>query len=224
MKVCEHLALCFAAQGVDAVFALMGDGNMGFLGSLASTPGVNLVQVRHENMAVGMADGYFRTRGSVGVASVTYGPGLTQIPTSLMVAGRHHSPVVVFAGEPPQSDRYPGSAHEIDQRALVEGAEAGYISVRSPATVADDVARAFELARFERRPVGIGAAVDIQYLDAVDSGRDVPAPRGRPAAEPLSPSSDAVAAAAALIANARRPLILAGTGALGATTCAVAPA
>src|SRR5258705_2973226 len=170
MKVYEHLATCFAAEGVDAVFALMGDGNMGFLGSLASTPGVKLVQVRHENMAVGMADGYFRTRGSVGVASVTYGPGLTQIPTSLMVAGRHHSPVVVFAGEPPQSDRYPGSAHDMNQRALMEAAEAAYMTVASPASAAQDVAKAFDRARAERRPVVLAAALDVQYAE-VDGSR-----------------------------------------------------
>lgn len=126
MKVYEVLAAASATEGVDSVFALMGDGNMGFLGSLAEREGVRVVQVRHENMAVGMADGLARAGRAIGVASVTYGPGLTQIPTSLLVAGRHHSHVVVFASEPPQADRYPGSAHEMNQRALMEAAEAAY--------------------------------------------------------------------------------------------------
>src|SRR6266567_7359086 len=52
MKVYEALARAFVAEGVETVFALMGDGNMGFLGSLAKA-GIQVVQVRHENMAVG---------------------------------------------------------------------------------------------------------------------------------------------------------------------------
>jgi acetolactate synthase-1/2/3 large subunit len=213
MKVYEQVARGFAAEGVDAIFALMGDGNMGFLGSFAALPGTRLVQVRHENMAVGMADGYARTGRPVGAASVTYGPGLSQIPTSLLVASRHHSAVVVFAGEPPATDRYPGSAHEMDQQALVHAAEAGYVAVRSPATVAEDVAAAFAQARRERRPVVLATALDVQYTET-----DAPAPAPRPqrAAPTPRPTPASIQQAVDLLAEARRPLLMVGAGALAA--------
>jgi acetolactate synthase I/II/III large subunit len=216
MKVYEALARAFVAEGVETVFALMGDGNMGFLGSLAGE-GTQVVQVRHENMAVGMADGYFRAGRPVGVAAVTYGPGLTQIPTSLLVAGRHRSPVVVFAGEPPLSDRYPGSAHDLNQRALVEAAEAGYVSLRSPATVGEDVAIAFQRAQRERRPIVFGAVLDLQYSEADGSRPAQPAAERPPRPIPGPAAPDDVRRAAGLLAAARRPLLLAGIGAFGAT-------
>jgi thiamine pyrophosphate-dependent acetolactate synthase large subunit-like protein len=214
VKVYELVAAAFAAERVDVVFALMGDGNMGFLGALAEREGVRVVQVRHENMAVGMADGHARAGRSVGVASVTYGPGLSQIPTSLLVAGRHHSPVVVFAGEPPQSDRYSGSAHDMDQRALMEGAEAAYMLVQSPASAARDVASAFDRARAERRPVVLAAAIDVQYAD-VEVGRP-PRREIDDQRAGASPAASAVEEAAHLLADARRPVVLAGVGAAGA--------
>jgi len=214
MKVYEVLAAAFASEGVVTVFALMGDGNMGFLGALVEHEGVRVVQVRHENMAVGMADGQARAGVPVGIASVTYGPGLTQIPTSLLVAGRHHSPIVVFAGEPPQAERYPGSAHDMNQRALMEAAEAAYMTVGSPASAAQDVASAFERARAERRPVVLGAALDIQYAEADGSRPPRRRPeRGRVEAS-LAPAH--VKEAARLIVGARRPVVLAGVGAVSA--------
>jgi acetolactate synthase-1/2/3 large subunit len=216
LKVHDVLARAFAAEGVETIVALMGDGNMAFLGSVVGER-IDLIQVRHENMAVGMADGYVRAGRPIGVAAVTYGPGLTQIPTSLLVAGRHRSPIVVFAGEPPLSDRYPGSAHEMNQRALVEAAEAGYVSVRSPASAAEDVAVAFHRARAERRPIVIGAAVDLQYSDAPETGRTTRDADRSPAREARGANPDEVARAADALAAARRPLILTGIGALGAT-------
>jgi acetolactate synthase I/II/III large subunit len=214
MKVYEVLAAAFASEGVVTVFALMGDGNMGFLGALAEHEGIRVVQVRHENMAVGMADGQARAGVPVGIASVTYGPGLTQIPTSLLVAGRHHSPVVVFAGEPPQSDRYPGSAHDMNQRALMEAAEAAYMTIASPSSAAQDVAKAFDRARAERRPVVLAAALDVQYAE-VDGSRP---PRRRPerGRDEATLEAAPVEEAARLLVAARKPIVLAGLGALGA--------
>jgi acetolactate synthase I/II/III large subunit len=214
VKVYELLARAFVAEGVETLFGLMGDGNMGFFGSLAAQ-GVDVVQVRHENMAVGMADGYARAGRPVGVAAVTYGPGLTQIPTSLLVAGRHHSSIVVFAGEPPLSDRYPGSAHEMNQRALVEAVEGGYVSMRSAATAAEDVAIAFARARRERRPIVLGAALDVQYASVEEPVQARPAAH-RQTRAPIAADAESVARAAERLARARRPLILAGIGAFDA--------
>jgi acetolactate synthase I/II/III large subunit len=211
VKVYDVLAKAFKAEGVQTVFSLMGDGNMAFLCTLIEREGVSVVSVRHENMGTGMADGYFRAVRDVGVASVTYTPGLANTPLSLLVAGRHRTPLVVFAGEAPLSDRYPGSAHEMNQRALVEASEAGWQQLRTPSTAAEDVAQAFYRARTERRPIVFSAPTDIQYSEA--PAESVPAPLllTRPDAEPASPAQ--VARAAELLAAARQPLILVGAGA-----------
>jgi thiamine pyrophosphate-dependent acetolactate synthase large subunit-like protein len=62
--------------------------------------GGRFISARHENAAVNMADGWARMTGEVGLASVTVGPGLTQIATALVTASRGGTPLVVFVGEP----------------------------------------------------------------------------------------------------------------------------
>jgi acetolactate synthase I/II/III large subunit len=221
MKVYDVLAKAFAAEGVETVFALMGDGNMAFLCSLAEREGVTLVGVRHENMGTGMADGYVRGGREVGVCSVTYSPGLTQIPTALMVAGRHRTPIVVFAGEAPLSDRYPGSAHMMNQRALIEAAEAGWQSLRSPETAAEDVAQAFYRARTERRPIVLCAPTDIQYSKAPGKPELTPSSGLLARPEPAPAPANDISRAADLLAGSQRPLILVGAGAGAAAKDAV---
>ncbi|WP_438590992.1 thiamine pyrophosphate-binding protein, partial [Klebsiella michiganensis] len=73
------LANAFAAEGVDHHFALMGDGNMHWVTAMKDIEGMNTYHARHEHCACAMAMGYTSATGKVGVASVTCGPGFTQI-------------------------------------------------------------------------------------------------------------------------------------------------
>ena len=100
-QVSDILAQAVAAEDVDTVFTLMGDANMYWSASLADNQGVRLIHARHEHCCVAMADAYARATGKVGVASVTCGPGYTQIMTALVMAARGNAPVVVFAGDAP---------------------------------------------------------------------------------------------------------------------------
>lgn len=89
------LADAFIAEGVDTHFTVMGNGNMWWADCMARK-GVRTVHARHEHCALGMASGYARHTGRVGVCSVTSGPGLTQIATELTVAARSRLPLVVY--------------------------------------------------------------------------------------------------------------------------------
>src|SRR5215468_4656352 len=95
------LAHAFAAEGVDTHFTLMGDGNMHWATAMKNLPGMASYSARHEHCACAMAMGYFSATGKVGVASVTCGPGFTQIMTALASASRGEVPLIVFAGETP---------------------------------------------------------------------------------------------------------------------------
>jgi len=77
------LAHAFAAEGVDTHFTLMGDGNMHWATAMKNIDGMTTYAVRHEHCACAMAIGYHMATGKVGVASVTCGPGFTQIMTAL---------------------------------------------------------------------------------------------------------------------------------------------
>ena len=81
-KAYELLADAFVSEGVDVLFTLMGDGNMHWVAVLSAHEGVRTYYVRHEHCAAAMATAYASATGQVGVASVTCGPGLTQLSTN----------------------------------------------------------------------------------------------------------------------------------------------
>ena len=97
-KLYEALADAFLAEGVDTQFVLMGDGNMHWSTAFAKLPGVHTVHVRHEHVTVAAATAYNVATGKLAVASVTCGPGVTQLMTALPAAVRARLPMVVFAG------------------------------------------------------------------------------------------------------------------------------
>src|SRR5258705_13995007 len=105
-KTYEALAEAFLAEGVDTQFVLMGDGNMHWSTAFAKLPGVQTVHVRHEHATVAAATAYNIATGKVAVASVTCGPGVTQLMTALPAAVRARLPMGVFAGESPITAKF----------------------------------------------------------------------------------------------------------------------
>src|ERR1043165_7603811 len=97
-KLYEALAEAFLAEGVDTQFVLMGDGNMHWSTTFAKLPGVHTVHVRHEHATVAAATAYNVATGKVAVASVTCGPGVTQLMTAPPAAARGRLPMVGVAG------------------------------------------------------------------------------------------------------------------------------
>src|ERR1700683_5481623 len=89
MKVLEALASAIAAEGIDHIFAVMGDANQDMIVELCEKHGLKCVHAHHETAAVGMADGYARFSGKIGLASTTQGPGYTNATTSLVLARLH---------------------------------------------------------------------------------------------------------------------------------------
>src|SRR5215510_14781895 len=135
MPIYAALAQAFAAKGVYAHFTLMGDGNMHWATAMKNLDGMATFSARHEHCACAMAMGYHLATGKVGVASVTCGPGFTQIMTALTVAARGRIPLVVFAGEAPihalvQPGARPAAARRRHRRALRVGAQpAAHVSI-----------------------------------------------------------------------------------------------
>ncbi|MER7007874.1 thiamine pyrophosphate-binding protein [Dactylosporangium sp. NPDC000555] len=213
MRVVERMADILVAEGVEAVFALMGDGNMMLLDALVNR-GVRVVQGRHEGAVLAMADGYARASGRPGVCAVTSGPGLTQTVTSLTVAARHRSAVVVVAGATPRGPGgrpgQPGFQY-LDQGPVAAAAGAAFRLLRA-GSVDEDLGSALVQARRERRPVVVGAPIDAQEGDIADPGpyRPPRSDEGPPVPPPVDRA--AVAEAVRRLARSRRPVILAGAG------------
>lgn len=196
-----------ARLGVDTVFGLAGSGNFVVTNALAAG-GARFVSARHEGGAVAMADGWARTTGRVGIASVHQGPGLTNTLTALAEAAKAHTPLVVLAGDtPPGALR---SNFRIDQHDLVRAVGAAPELVCSAASAAADAARALRRAQLERRAVVLMMPIDLQAAAAPAAGEITPVPLPAPA----GPAAEAVARAADVLAAAQRPVIIAGRGAV----------
>ena len=127
MKIYQRLANNFKAEGLTHLFGIMGDGNMCWMRGPDSLGGVNMLEVRHEGAGLGMADGWARATRSVGVATATCGPGVSQLATAFLTASRAGPPVVAFCGEHPTNGQE--FNQRLDQARFAAGSARGYSSL-----------------------------------------------------------------------------------------------
>ncbi|WP_237213028.1 thiamine pyrophosphate-binding protein [Falsiroseomonas oryziterrae] len=207
----EMLAEAFRQEGVATCFALLGDANMNWA-SILGRLGTRMIYLRHEHCAVAAAMAYARKTGEVGVATVTCGPGLTQVMTALPAAVRANLPLVVFAGEAPLKSAWYNQA--IDQAPFVTATGAVYRPLHHPPRMLEGVRDAFLEARMTRKPVVLGVPFDLQDLPWNGPALPVPSSELVPQVSPIPPHPADVARAAERIAGARRIVVMAGLGAV----------
>src|SRR6266446_1633058 len=193
------------------LFTLMG-ANMYWSAAMADHQGVRLIHARHEHCACAMADGYARATGKVGVASGTFGPGYTQNITALTMAARGNAPVVVFAGDAPIGASW--YIQSIDQAPLALATGAHFVPIRTIDRALDNVREAFYVARAERRPVVLSVPLDLQkeafpYLPDYTPSTDL-----LPRPQVVPPDPALVDEVAGMIAEAERPVVIGGRGAI----------
>lgn len=212
--VYECLADSFVQEGVTDCFALLGDANMNWATALADR-GVGMVYVRHEHCAVAAASAYARKTGRIGVATVTCGPGLTQVLTALPAAVRAGIPLVIFAGEAPLGAAWYNQ--DLDQAPFIAATGAAYRRLHHIPRMTEEIRDAFVQAAQERRPVVLGVPFDLQGRSL-----DAPLPQPRPSAEilprlaPIAPDQDALQDLATQIAAAKHVVVMGGMGAVAA--------
>jgi acetolactate synthase I/II/III large subunit len=208
----EILWECMVREGVEVVFGYPGGANMPIYDAMLDYP-VHHVLVRHEQGAAHMADGYARASGKVGVAMATSGPGATNLVTGIATAMMDSSPMVCITGQV--------HAHLIGGDAFQETDVTGitlpitkhnYLVTRAD-EVAEVVREAFYIARSGRPgPVLIDICknAQVEKTDFVYSEK-VSLPGYRP---PAHASPKDLQQAVDLLEQAKRPIILAGHGAL----------
>ncbi len=208
MKVYQAIAQALVDLEVDPLFGLMGDGNLYMVDSYVRDGKGTYIRAVHEAGAVLMALGYAQVSGRLGVATVTHGPALTNTMTALVEGVKCAIPMVLLAGDTSVEDR--GHLQKIDQRELVTATGAGFEPLRTPDTVAEDVTRAFHRALAEKRPIVLNMPIEFQWLDAAYEKATLRFPAVRSA----TVSSEDMNNAIGIIASARRPVVLAGRGAM----------
>ncbi|MBL4646215.1 MAG: thiamine pyrophosphate-binding protein [Rhizobiales bacterium] len=214
-RIYDMLAAAVAQESIGTCFSLLGDANMNFATRLREA-GCEMIYVRHEHCAVAAAMAYARKTGDLGLATVTCGPGLTQLMTALPAAVRAHLPMVILAGEAPLKAGWYNQA--IDQAPFIIATGAAYHALHWSARMATALRDAFIQARREQRPVVLGIPFDLQDLPWDECDLPQPSRELIPAMSPTPPHPDDVASAAARVASAKRIVVMAGLGALHAGT------
>jgi thiamine pyrophosphate-dependent acetolactate synthase large subunit-like protein len=204
--------------GVELVFGLPGVHNLPIWKALSDSS-IRLVGVRHEQTAAYAADGYARATGRLGVAVVTTGPGAANTLGATGEAMAASSPVLVIATDTATTVRregvYRGTLHETrDQTAMfvpvTKEARALADAEQIAAAVLESGARALTAPT---GPVYLGVPTDLLSKD-VSEHEGAPATQAAGTGPPVSPAT--LERASELLAQAARPVIWAGGGALRA--------
>jgi acetolactate synthase-1/2/3 large subunit len=210
----QILCRALLEQGADILFGYPGGAIMPFYHALPEYPGLRHVLVRHEQAAAHAADGFARASGRAGVCVATSGPGATNLVTGLATAHMDNTPVVAITGQVPRAMIGRDAFQETDIIGITQPITKHNRLVEDVEELADAVREAFAVAMEGRRgPVLLDVPKDVQNQKAEwrDSASADGRNGGRGAAGPPDRHS-AVEEAASLIANARRPLIMAGHG------------
>ena len=207
---------CLMREGVDVVFGYPGGAILPTYDALSKYKDkIHHVLTRHEQGATHMADGYARTSGKVGVAMATSGPGAANMVTGLATAMMDSVPIVCITGQVPRPAIGSDAFQEMDiSGAVIPVTKHSYL-VMDIKDLTQTMKEAFAIARSGRPgPVLIDIPKDVQAeeYDFIYPEEPVKLPGENPLNKEINKKS--LDDAADLIANAKRPFILAGHGIL----------
>jgi acetolactate synthase-1/2/3 large subunit len=202
------------ALGVEHVFGIVSVHNIPIYDAIGRGGGITPISVRHEQGALHAADGYARATGKLGVAITSTGPGVTNSMTGLFEASFASSPVLMITGQIDSAyyGKGKGFLHEAEQQVAMLRTIAGRAeSVRRPEEIPETIFRVASSVMTGRpQPGAVEIPVDFQYARG---DFDIPAVEGWPR---MRPNRDALNRAAALLREAKRPVIWAGGGVITA--------
>lgn len=206
MKASDLMVRCLEAEGVEYIFGIPGEENIDFMDSLTRSS-IQFVLARHEQGAAFMADMYGRLTGKPGVCLATLGPGATNLITGVANAHLDRSPLIAITGQADLTRLHKESHQHIDTIQLFKGITKYNQQILSAYTIPEIIRKAFDLATTESPgAVHIQLPVDVARDEVISS----PLLIGKQAK--IKPDSSSLQAAAQLIMEAKRPIVLAGNG------------
>lgn len=208
------LARALAREGTDAMFFLMGAPILD-AGKACAASGIRMIDVRHEQAAAMMAHAHARIRARPGVCMAASGPGTVNLAAGLANALIDGAPVIALGGASSIVDVDTGAFQEIDQvavmRPVTKYAERVYEARRIPEYVRRSFARAMA---GKPGPVYLDLPGDVLYQEVEAADVAWPdAPRVGNLSQPAA-TWDALDRLVLLLRQAKRPIIVAGSGAL----------
>ncbi len=220
MKLTGAQILCqsLVNEGVEVIFGYPGGSVLPLYDTLSQYPQLRHILVRHEQGAAHAADGYARATDKVGVCLATSGPGATNLVTGIANACLDSSPIVAITGQVARPFIGKDAFQEIDITGITLPITKHNYLVLDVGSLAKTVKEAFHLARTGRPgPVLIDIPRDV-FVDQVEfnypSEVDLPGYRPTLRGNPLQ-----IKKVIKLIAEAERPLIIAGRGIIISGAC-----
>ncbi len=205
----ELIVKCLENEGVTHVFGIPGEENIRLVEAL-SRSSINYVLTRHEQGASFMAEVYGRLTGKAGVCSATLGPGAINLLLGVADATTNSTPVLALSAQVGMRRSFKESHQSVDLVSMFAPVTKWSALVAMPGAVPEMVRKAFKLAQTER-PGAVYLAVPEDVEDAAAPEDAAPLRINVP--RPDDPSEAQIARAAAILNQARNPVLLAGHGA-----------
>ncbi len=201
---------CLRRERVEHVFGIPGTMNLPILDVLRDTPEIRFILTRHEQGAAFMAYGYARALNRPGVVTATEGPGVTNLATGIGAAYKGYVPIISISGAQEIWLREKDASQDIDQVTFHLPITKWAYSIPAASKIQEALRRAFRVALAEPLgPVHLDVSKDI-LLEKTAPEPIAPAAY-RPGSLPSCAASE-LDRAAALVAKAKRPVLLAGGG------------
>jgi acetolactate synthase-1/2/3 large subunit len=209
MNASEVFVKSLENEGVKFIFGVPGEENIDFLEALRKSS-IQFILTRHEQGAGFMADIYGRLTGKAGVCLATIGPGATNLVTPVADATLDRSPVVAITGQADTLRMHKESHQFIDIVSMFRPITKWNTSITRPDMVSEVVRKAFKVAEAEKP-----GATHIEFPENV-AQEECHRPEFFDIRKVRRPSPDykAVDQVLALIKNSKKPIILAGNGAI----------
>lgn len=197
-------------EGVKYIFSLCG-GHINPIYNACIDEGIEIIDVRHEQVAAHAAAGWARATGEPGVAVVTAGPGVTDTITGVAEAFMAGCPMIEFGGRAPLFDFERGALQDLDQVRLMEPITKWAKTIYEARRIPEYVSLAFRQARSGTPgPVYLDCPLDI-LLSKVEENTVVFPKSYYPEAE-VGGNPSQIKDAVEMLMKAERPAIVAGDG------------
>ncbi|MEM2482258.1 MAG: biosynthetic-type acetolactate synthase large subunit [Candidatus Nezhaarchaeales archaeon] len=207
----EAIVRSLKREGVKVIFGIPGGAVLPLYDALYDSD-IRHILGRHEQCVAHMADGYARASGKPGVCIATSGPGATNLVTGLATAYMDSSPVVALTGQVARHMIGKDAFQEADIIGIVTPITKYCFQLTSAKEIPKVFKTAFTIASTRRPgPVLIDMPVDVQREQAEIEFTDELDIKGYDQNPPWI-NSDKIKKAAEVLAEAERPLILAGGG------------
>ena len=219
MKAGEVIVQSLIHAGIRYVAGVSGDSVLEILDAMYESPDIEYIPVRHEQVAVAMADGYARVTGRPMAVLTHVGPGALNLPLGLCNALKDSVPLLAISGNINSSKFGRNVWHEIDIVSLLRPVTKWNTECRSPKDVADVMRRALMEAAGKRPgPVHLSFPKDVLSAEVQPPQRyepvDICVPMERP-----EPDPQRVARAVEMFLSAKKPLLFAGGGVQWSDAC-----